>query len=122
MSFLDADAPWDTPHPYTINILESSSGNVVYSTGKLDYTNTSRPVTLYVGKYDVPDIKYPWMKGTITVTDNKSNGSGGSNNLIIGGFYTPTNQVANNLDNDGGSHPGWLGYYTNEFPKNGFFS
>ena len=23
--FLDADAPWDTPHPHTINILDSSS-------------------------------------------------------------------------------------------------
>jgi hypothetical protein len=33
LSFLDADAPWDTPHPHTINILDSSSGNVVYSTG-----------------------------------------------------------------------------------------
>jgi hypothetical protein len=121
LTFLDADAPWDTPHPHTINILDSSSGNVIYSTGKLDYTNSSKPITLPVGKYDVTDIKYPWMKGTITVTDNKdSNGSSSSNNLIVGGFYTPTNQVANNLDNDGGSHPGWLGYYTNEFPKNGF--
>ena len=124
LTFLDADAPWDTPHPHTINILDSGSGNVVYSTGKLDYTNTSRPIMLPVGKYDVIDIKYPWMKGTITVTyNNKNNGSsssGSNNNIIIGGFYTPTNQVANNLDNDGRSHPGWLGYYTNEFPKNGF--
>jgi hypothetical protein len=120
LTFLDADATWDTPHPHTINILDSSSGNVVYSTGKLDYTNSSKPITLPVGKYDVTDIKYPWMKGTITVTYNKNNGSSGSNNLIVGGFYTPTNHVANNLDNDGGSHPGWLGYYANEFPKNGF--
>jgi len=30
--FLDADAPWDSPHPHTINILDSRSGNVVYST------------------------------------------------------------------------------------------
>jgi hypothetical protein len=119
--FLDADAPWDHPHPHTINILDSSSGNVVYSTGKLDYTNSSKPTILPVGKYQITDIKYPWMKGTLTVTDNNNNGSGGSSsNLIIGGFYTPTNQVANKLDNDGGSHPGWLGYYTNEFPKNGF--
>jgi hypothetical protein len=123
LTFLDADAPWDTPHPHTINILYSSFGNVVYSTGKLDYTNTSRPIMLPAGKYDVTDINYPWMKGTVTVTyNNKNNGSSdsSSNNLIVGGFYTPTNRVANNLDNDGGSHPGWLGYYTNEFPKNGF--
>jgi hypothetical protein len=116
--FLDADAPWDAPHPHTINILDSSSGNVVYSTGKLDYTNSSKPTILPVGKYEITDIMYPRMKGTLTVTDN-NNGSG-SSNLIIAGFYTPTNQVANKLDNDGESHPGWLGYYTNEFPKNGF--
>jgi hypothetical protein len=39
---------------------------------------------------------------------------------IVGGFYSPTNKVANNKDNDGGVHPGWLGYYKEEFPKNGF--
>ena len=88
----------------------------------MDYTNTSRPTTLPVGKYDVTDINYPWMRGTITVTYNNKNNdsSGSSSNLIVGGLYTPTNRVANNLDNDGGSHPGWLGYYTNKFPKNGF--
>ena len=118
--FLDADAPWDSPHPHTINILDSRSGNVVYSTGKLDYTNSSKPTILPVGKYEITDTKYPWMKGTLTITDNNNVISGRSSNLIIGGFYTPTNQVANKLDNDGGSHPGWLGYYTNEFPKNGF--
>src|SRR6476620_3486951 len=118
--FLDADAPWDSPHPHTINILDSSSGNVVYSTGKLDYTNSSKPTILPVGKYEIKDIKYPWMKGTLTITDNNNVRSGSSSNLIIGGFYTPTNQVTNKLDNDGRSHPGWLGYYISEFPKNGF--
>jgi hypothetical protein len=115
LSFLDADAPWDTPRPHTINIVDSTSGNVIYTTGKLGYTNSSQPTILPVGKYNVIDTKYPWMKGAITVTDQKTNG-----NVVMGGFYTPTNQVANNLDNDGGAHPGWLGYYTNEFPKNGF--
>ena len=118
--FLDADAPWDSPHPHTINILNSSSGNVVYSTGKLDYTNGSKPIILPVGKYEIKDIKYPWMKGTLTITDNNNGSSGSNSSLIIGGFYTPTNQVANKLDNDGGSHLGWIGYYTKEFPKNGF--
>ena len=41
-------------------------------------------------------------------------------NLVLGGFYTPTSQVANNKDNDGGTHPGWLGYYKEQFAKNGF--
>ncbi len=117
LSFLDADAPWDSPHPHTINILDNSSGNLVYSTGKLDYTNTSKPIILPAGKYDITDTKFPWMKGTLTVTNNKNNDN---SNLIVGGYYTPTNQVANKLDNDGGSHPGWLGYYMKEFPQNGF--
>ena len=115
LTFLDADAPWDTPHPHTINIMDSS-GKIVYTTGKMDYTNTSIPKVLPAGKYSVIDTKYTWMKGNITVSpDQKSTG-----NLIVGGFYTPTNQVANNKDNDGGVHPGWLGYYRTEFPKNGF--
>ena len=41
-------------------------------------------------------------------------------NLVVGGFYSPTNQVANDKDNDGGVHPGWLGYYKPEFPNSGF--
>jgi hypothetical protein len=35
-----------------------------------------------------------------------------------GGFYTPTTQVANNKDNDGGTHPGWLEYYKEQVAKN----
>jgi hypothetical protein len=116
ISFLNADAPWDSPHPHTINIVDSS-GKVVYSTGKMDYINSSTPKVLPSGKYTVIDTKYTWMKGSLTVTaQNKS--SDGS--LVVGGFYTPTNQVANNKDNDGGVHLGWLGYYGTEFPKNGF--
>jgi hypothetical protein len=38
----------------------------------------------------------------------------------VGGFYTPTGQVENNKDNDGGMHPGSLEYYRTEFPKNRF--
>ncbi len=115
ISFLDADAPWDTPHPHAINIMDSS-GNVIYTTGKMDYTNASMPKVLPVGKYSVTDAKYNWMKGTITVSPNQNP----TGNLVVGGFYTPTHQVVNNKDNDGGSHPGWLGYYKTEFPNNGF--
>ena len=46
VSFLDADAPWDTPHPHTINVIDSSSGKLAYTTGRLDYTNSSKPVVL----------------------------------------------------------------------------
>jgi hypothetical protein len=56
ITFLDADAPWDTPHPHTINIMDSS-GNMVYTTGKMDYTNSSTPKVLPAGKYSVMDTK-----------------------------------------------------------------
>jgi hypothetical protein len=116
ISFLDADAPWDTPHPHTINIMDSSN-KLVYTTGKLDYTNSSAGKVLPVGHYTIQDTKYPWMKGNLTVAANPQKSVG---NLIMGGFYTPTSQVTNNKDNDGGTHPGWLGYYKDQFAKNGF--
>jgi hypothetical protein len=116
ISFLNADAPWDSPHPHTINIFDSSE-KIVYSSGKMDYTNSSTPKVLPSGKYTVMDTKYTWMKGNLTVTPQSRSGNG---SLIMGGFYTTTSQVANNKDNDGGVHPGWLGYYRTEFPKNGF--
>ena len=116
ISFLNADAPWDSPHPHTINIV-NGSGKIIYSTGKMDYTNSSTPKVLPTGKYTVMDTKYTWMKGNLTVTPQNGSGNG---SLVVGGFYTPTSQVANNKDNDGGVHPGWLGYYRTEFPKNGF--
>jgi hypothetical protein len=112
--FLNADAPWDTPHPHTIN-LKDSSGNVIYTTGKMDYSDASELKILPVGNYYIVDTIYDWMKGSITVTDESSTG-----NEVVGGFYAPTQQVSNNMDNDGIMHPGWLGYYENEFPKNGF--
>jgi hypothetical protein len=38
ITFLDADAPWDTPHPQTIEVTDNKDGNIVYTTGVLDYT------------------------------------------------------------------------------------
>jgi hypothetical protein len=124
ISFINADAPWDTPNPHTINIIDSS-GETVYSTEVLQYTNSSEPKILDVGKYTMIDSENEFMKGTITViTDQESissiSSSNGSNSLIVGGFYTPTNEVENKQDNDGVFHPGWLNYYKEEFPKNGF--
>ena len=114
ITFLDADAPWDTPHPQTIEVTDNKDGNIVYTTGVLDYTNSSEPITLPVGNYTIVNTEYEAEEGTITVTNQKSNG-----NLIVGGFYTPSHQVENNKDNDGGTHPGSLQYYRTEFPKNG---
>jgi hypothetical protein len=112
--FLNADAPWNTPHPHTIKIKDNSE-KVIPTTGKMEYANSSDSKVLPVGTYSITDTEYEWMKGTITVSDETSTGK-----EIVGGFYSPTNQVSNNLDNDGNMHPGWLGYYESEFPKNGF--
>jgi hypothetical protein len=114
--FLDADAPWDTPHPHTIE-LQDGAGNVVYSTGQLDYTNSSKPTVLQnPGTYKIVDNSYDTKEAKITVLDNETS----SGNLILGGFYTPTNQVENIKDNDGGSHPGSLQYYKKAFNEDGF--
>jgi len=80
----------------------------------MDYTYSIK--VLLVGNYCVHDVKYPWMTGNLTVSDNDEP----TGNAIAGGFYSPTNQVSNKKDNDGGVHPGWLGYYKDLFPKNGF--
>ena len=114
LSFLNADAPWDTPHPQTIEIVDDG-GETVYTTGVLEYTNSSEPTVLPVGNYTIVNTEYEATEGTISVTDEKSSG-----NLVVGGFYTPSHQVENNRDNDGGEHPGSLQYYKAEFPKNGF--
>jgi hypothetical protein len=114
--FLHADAPWDTPNPHTIEI-QDSSGNIVYNTGQLDYTLSSKPIVLpSPGTYNIVDKSYDTKESKITVLDNVTS----SGNSIVGGFYTPTNQVENTEDNDGGTHPGSLKYYKEAFNKNGF--
>src|SRR5918911_2408925 len=50
VTFLNADAPWDTPHPQTIEII-NDGGESVYTTGVLEYTNSSEPAVLPVGNY-----------------------------------------------------------------------
>ena len=115
--FLHADAPWDTPNPHTIEIQDSSSGNVVYNTGQLDYTLSSKPIIFpSPGTYNIVDKSYDTKESKITVLDNVTS----SGKSIIGGFYTPTNQVENIEDNDGGTHPGSLQYYKEAFSKDGF--
>ena len=85
--------------------------------GQLDYTLSSKPIILpSPGTYNIVDKSYDTKEAKITVLDNEtSNG-----NSIVGGFYTPTNQVENTEDNDGVSHPGSLQYYKEAFSKDGF--
>jgi hypothetical protein len=126
LAFLNADAPWDTPHPHNIELVNvednenSDYGEPVYTTGILDYTNSSEPVILPVGTYSIINIEYDTKEGTtITVLEN-SQSMNNSNSLVVGGFYTPTNQVENNRDNEGNPHPGSLAYYRQAFRENGF--
>ena len=62
-------------------------------------------------------------KATISVNSNspsKPYKEGIKDTLVVGGFYTPTNQIKDNKDKSGELHPGWLGNYKPEFAKNGF--
>jgi hypothetical protein len=60
--FLDADAPWDTPHPHDIELVnvnkEENIDTSSFSAGILDYTNNSKPITLPVGNYSIYDRNY----------------------------------------------------------------
>jgi hypothetical protein len=125
--FLDADAPWDTPHPQTIEIVDKGTKNVAFSTGVLDYSDSSDPVILPPGNYSVINTEYDAKEGSIMVLpndeteeENTTSVSSSGDNLIIGAFYTPTEQVENNKDNDGFSHPGSLQYFREQFKSNGF--
>jgi hypothetical protein len=125
--YLDADAPWDTPHPESIDIVDKATKNVAFSTGVLDYSDSSNVVKLQPGNYSVLSKKYDAKEGSILVLPNNGseekdtgNVSSSVNSLILGGFYTPTKQVENNKDNDGFSHPGSLQYFREQFKNNGF--
>ena len=63
ITFLNADAPWDTPHPQTIEVTDSKDGNVVYTTRVLDYTNSSKPTKLPVGNYTIVNTEYEAEEG-----------------------------------------------------------
>jgi len=118
--FLNADAPWDTPHPQKIEIIRDDSidnGQIDYSTDVLDYTNSSEPITLSAGRYSIKNSEYDTKEGSITVIKNNQSIN---SKIIVGGFYTPTIKVENNKDNDGNSHPGSLSYYREAFKENGF--
>lgn len=126
LALLNADAPWDSPHPHNIELVNvednenSNDGEPVYTTGILDYTNSSEPVILPVGTYSIINTEYDTKEGTtITVLENSQN-KNNNNSLVVGGFYTPTNHVENNKDNDGNPHPGSLAYYRQAFSENGF--
>lgn len=125
ISFINADAPWDTPHPHTIFIKKDNKEDV-FTSSKLNYGDFTQPISLEVGKYSIGDEIYNFMKGNLTVLNNdssiyrNSSPDNNENTLIMGGFYSPTSPVDNKADNSGGIHPGdSLQYYIVEFNKKG---
>lgn len=141
--FLNADAPWDTPHPQDIELVNidredngdgddgddggsgSGSDELISTIDGINYTNSSELSTLLIGTYSIINTEYDTKEGaTITVLQNSqntvNNTNNSNNNLVVGGFYTPTFQVENNLDNDGNPHPNSLTYYRQAFQENGY--
>ena len=104
----NADAPWDSPHPHIFTVGSQKSD-------KLAWAINTQEFRLAPGIHEISTDDSPWAIGSVQVTSETARPT----NLIVGTFYTPTMQVANPKDNDGGTHPGNLAYYMQEFPMNG---
>jgi hypothetical protein len=70
----------------------------------MEYDDASDSKILPSGNYSIIDTEYDWMKGSITVTEKTL-----LENEIVGGFYSPSHEVSNKLDNDGIVHRGMVG-------------
>ena len=125
ITFINADAPWDTPHPHTI-FIKNIGKEKVFESSKLEYGNFTQPILLDNGNYSMGDKIYNFMKGSITVlkkdflSDNTTSQQNQEKSLAMGGFYSPTFAVDDVTDNTGAVHPGdSLQYYVSEFNKHG---
>jgi hypothetical protein len=107
----NADAPWDIPHPHTFIVGSQNSA-------KLDYATNTQEFRLAPGIHKITVADSPWAIGSVEVVSSDA-AAAMPPTLIVGAFYTPTMQVSNPKDNDGGIHPGNLAYYIQEFPRNG---
>jgi hypothetical protein len=108
----NADAPWDIPHPHTFIVGSQNSA-------KLDYATNTQEFRLAPGIHKITVADSPWAIGSVEVVSSDAAAAAMPPTLIVGAFYTPTMQVSNPKDNDGGTHPGNLAYYIQEFPRNG---
>jgi hypothetical protein len=108
----NADAPWDIPHPHTFIVGSQNSA-------KLDYATNTQEFRLAPGIHKITVADSPWAIGSVEVVSSEAAAAARPPTLIVGAFYTPTMQVSNPKDNDGGTHPGNLAYYIQEFPRNG---
>jgi hypothetical protein len=106
----NADAPWDIPHPHTFVVGNQNSS-------RLDYATNTQEFRLAPGIHKITVADSPWAVGSVQIMSEAARPT--TTNLVVGTFYTPTEQVANPYDNTGATHPGNLAYYMQEFPRNG---
>ena len=49
--------------------VNDENGDTIYTTGVLEYTNSSEPVVLPLGNYTIVNTNYEATEGTISVTN-----------------------------------------------------
>jgi plastocyanin len=85
----------DPNHIHVESITDTSTGKVVWQTIPVKHPGAS-DIKIFdtPGSYSISDIKYPSMKGNITVERStaKSN-TADNNNLVVGGFFCPTSSL-----------------------------
>jgi plastocyanin len=85
----------DPNHTHVESVTDTSTGKVVWQTIPVKHPGAS-DVKIFdtPGSYSISDIKYPSMKGNITVESNTAKSTtADNNNLVVGGFFCPTSSL-----------------------------
>jgi len=85
----------DPNHIHVESVTDTSTGKVVWQTIPVKHPGASDIKILDTpGTYSISDIKYPSMKGNITVESNTAKSTtADNNNLVVGGFFCPTSSL-----------------------------
>jgi len=80
----------DPNHIHVESVTDTSTGKVFWQTTRIRHPGAS-DIKIFdtPGSYSISDIKYPSMKGTITV-EGSTGKSSTAGNLVVGGFFCPT--------------------------------
>ena len=86
----------DPNHIHVESVTDTATGKVFWQTIPVKHPGASDiKVFDTPGSYSISDIKYPSMKGTITVEGNaKKSTTAGNKNLVVGAFFCPTPSLA----------------------------
>jgi plastocyanin len=80
----------DPNHIHVESVTDTATGKVFWQTIPIKHPGASDiKVFDTPGSYSISDIKYPSMKGTITVESNAKKSST-AGNLVVGAFFCPT--------------------------------